>query len=437
MAAGRVAVSLAAIAAAGFLSSCSRIAERRTSQPALDSAKQTSTPPKKLRPLIAEPPDDHDERGNLLNIALGATIVSRSGEASLDSSALMAVDGDPISGWTSPPGDLEQSLVVALPTRSRIDRIGVLNVTKAPGAGSLAFESSIDGVEFRPLGTIVAKQVEDLQLIAVPPTDSAFLRVTMKPGASSPRAISILSAQARGRELEVPRPGRLDGCWSVNEAKARFAQRGAHVRGIIEGEAPTFLDGGSDGRFFRLAWMRGPQYGMAGLSVSPDGKHLSGIVWYEEAIPLFFGTCWLGEQRACVNVLALPEEQVFRAFLDRVHRFPLYGLRFDSNGSLIAEESQDMLALLESFLRRNPAVPLRLAAHEFHEADAERNRARAQRELDSLKSELQRLQVELTHVTFVAIGSDHPRQQPLTEAQRGLYSSIDLELPPAPGSTMQ
>jgi len=64
----------------------------------------------------------------------------------------------------------------------------------------------------------------------------------------------------------------------------------------------------------------------------------------------------------------------------------------------------------------------RIIAHEFREATPEKNKQRAQREIERLRA------AGLKDVTFVAAGSDAPRQEPVTEPMRLMYSSVDVEI---------
>jgi hypothetical protein len=57
-----------------------------------------------------------------------------------------------------------------------------------------------------------------------------------------------------------------------------------------------------------------------------------------------------------------------------------------------------------------------LVAHEFRFATAEENRHAAQQALDRL------------HRPGIAQGSDNPRQLPVTQPMRELYSTVDLEI---------
>ena len=364
-------------------------------------------------PRPEAPADDHHERGSLTNIARGATIISRSGEALLAKAASAVIDGDPETYWRNPPRDLPQWIVIGLPARSRIDRVGLRTARKAFTANHVQFETSTDGGAWKPLITVAAADSDTAQWFGVPPVDASFLRIIALDAKPPQADVWLHSVLARGEELEPPRVGEIDGCWTLNGRPAMFAQRGGRIIGAVAiGDQPLYLDGGSDGRVIRFVWMRGNDYGLALTTVSPDGKHLTALEWHEEAIPLFQGEPWFGER--CERAEARPalREDVAVALLRRVGRYSVFAA---------GAEGVDHLAKLLASLR----VPARIVVHEFREATAEKNKTRAQREIDSLRTALGE---RAAGVTFIAAGSDAPRQQPVTEPMRAMYSSVDLEI---------
>jgi len=354
--------------------------------------------------------DDSAERLSLLDLAHGGTVVARTGEAMLEVSALRAIDGEPGSFWMSPPHDLPQSMVIALPARSRIDKAGIRTIGKgAFTANHVTFETSIDGRTFTPAITIKSADTSDAQWFDIKPAEAACLRVTMVDSVLRSHDVRLNSVLARGAELEPAHPGDITGCWSINGEQARFARRGAHVVGILETrKEPMRFDGGFDGRIYRLNWIRGNDHGMTLLTVAPDGLHLSALNWHEEAIPMFLDTSWFGEKLTCSASIA-DSAEVAVALLHRTGRFSLYD-RAD----------------LPRLLRESASV--QFVAHEFRFPTAEQNREASKHELAALQQQLQSAGVEVSKITFVAKGSDAPRQQPVTEAMRALYSTIDLEI---------
>jgi hypothetical protein len=222
--------------------------------------------------------------------------------------------------------------------------------------------------------------------------------------------VRLYSVLARGSEVEPPHPGDITGCWSINGRNARFLRRGSRVIGVLEvGKQQIRFDGGFDGRIYRLNWIRGNDYGMALLTVAPDGQRLSGLQWHEEAIPMFFGDSWFGEKLTCSATIA-DSEEVVAAMLRRTGRYSLYSI-----------DPQLLTRILG-------AGKVRFVAHEFRQPTPEKNREFAQRELEALRRQLQAAGAKLDGVAFVAQGSDAPRQKPVTEAMRALYSTVDLEI---------
>ena len=71
--------------------------------------------PKPQASPIETPVADTAERMSMCDIARGGTIISRTGEAVLDISALQTIDGDPGTFWMTPVHDVPQSITIGLP----------------------------------------------------------------------------------------------------------------------------------------------------------------------------------------------------------------------------------------------------------------------------------------------------------------------------------
>ena len=340
---------------------------------------------------------DVAERDSLTEMLRGATITARTGEVLLDFSVLRVLDGDPGSFWMNPPGDLPQSFVITLAARSRIDRVGIRTVSHGGfTAGRVMFESSTDGKTFNQVIAFKSADTDEVQWFDTKPFDATSIRVTAIDGFLPKHDVRFDSVLAHGTEVEPAHPGDVAGCWNVNGEPARFERNGNHVTGMLQtGKEPIHFDGGVDGRAIRLNWIRGNDYGMSLLTVSPDGQHLNGLNWHEEAIPMFFDTSWFGERKPCAGT-APAAIDVPAALLRRIGRFSLY------------DASQ---------LPRLSKLPnVQFVSHEFRFATPDENRRAAQKALDEL------------HVHGVAAGSDSPRQQPVTDVMRALYSTVDVEI---------
>jgi len=352
--------------------------------------------PRPATPAIESAIADTDERTSILDIAHGATVVSRTGEAFLGASALRATDGHPGTFWMTPLADLPQSMVVALPSRSRIDRVGIRTFIEGGfAANRVAFEGSSDGKTFLPIIAIKSASTNDAQWFDVKPIELSSIRVTMIDGAVENHDLRLYSILATGKELEPARPGDIAGCWTINGEQARFQRHGSYVIGVLQtGKEPMRFDGAFDGRIYRLSWIRGNDYGMALITVSPDGQHLSGLNWHEEAIPMFFDTSWFGERSKC----ALPIREPAAAILQRTGRLSLYG---------------------RTELPITPSAQFRFVAHEFRFPTAKENHDAAERACEPWAKR---------GFACIAAGSDNPRQDPVTESMRALYSTVDVEI---------
>ena len=293
---------------------------------------------------------------NLLELTRGAAVVSRTGEATLNTSAVHAIDGDPGTAWVNPPENLHQSLTFSLPAPSRIEQLGIItNPRRGANITSARFELSSDGEHFTDAGTFTFPAKEEPQINHIQPANASYVRVTTLAGAS-PAFLQLNDVYAFGSLLAPTAARSLDGCWMIDGMHASFTQQGAYVRGRVDAPLRISVEGGFDGRMFRFAWTREgrPEYGLAAISVTPDNNHLSGIVWHEEAIEAapFIAEDWLGDRVTCSGGGQAPAP-VQKTYFDRFAYFPLYGLRFNDEGHL--DEAQSA-AVLDQMGRHDEAL---------------------------------------------------------------------------------
>jgi hypothetical protein len=395
---------LAGLLLLGFvLTSCRRGAQ-------VEASPKTPAPVKPAGvPIFQGPPDDTAERANVLNLAHGGSVVSRTGDASLENSAIYAIDGDLLSAWLTPNGDPEQTVTVSLPYRTRISELGVARgASAANGFRALLVERSLDGVKFVPFTELRLQGRGGEQFFPVTPAEARFLRVTIREATGT--FAQLNSLLARGTQLEPPAARSLDGCWVVNAMDASLAQHGGDVWGNI---GNMRVEGTVDHGVFRLVWSRGAEYGIALLTVSADGQHLSAIKWHEEAVPVFVGDHWFGEKRPSCSEHPQKDGAVFETWMARAGLFPLYGLTFDESGDLLPASSAT-LDTITRVLAANAGRPLRFRGH----GDP--------RQLESLRAALETRHADLASADFVQ--TDTPRRETTTECLRMLYRNIDLEI---------
>jgi hypothetical protein len=379
------------------------------------------------KPVRPPATGDEMERGNLLTMALGASAISRTAELTLDQSALRAIDGNPGSAWNSPPSDGKgQTLVFALAARTTVDKLGILTPQQNHfRVTEIQFDSSVDGVNFTPAGKFKLGVTDDPQLFPIVPREMVYVRLTTL--AVAGRFARIQSVLVRGSSQATPKQQPISGCWSMNALPASFTNDRGRITGSLGGDHPISFDGGTDGLMYRLAWLSGPAWGFAAINTAPDGKHLSGLRWYEE--PRFYSSAesWFGDRTRCEGTQQPPD--IGEAFMKRAGRYPLFGLRFDSDGALVAGQSTAALDWLAGFARRHPSQQLRLLSREYRLPGADQNHKRSQARLDSLKAALQKRGIDTAKFDWVAMGSDTPREKMQEDLMRAMDSVVELQAP--------
>jgi len=291
--------------------------------------------PERAVPTVPQAGTESDT-GNLLGFRNGAVILNRTGELSLGMSALNAVDGEMSSVWSMPPGDIQQSMTIALPARSRIEKVGLSNgnlVSKGRAVQGMRFEGSDDGATFRLLKDVEVKELAQHQLTPIDPAEVNFIKVSILSSFASIEAADVVGIEVRGAELEPARRGSVAGIWTINEQTARLVSHNAGFHGILDTSPATYLEGGWDGRIMRFLWFRGEQFGVGLLTVDPKSVALNGFFWFREPIPPFFGGPWFGEKKGKEEG-SVPAPRVIEAFLQHMGRVPVYQVEFDERNAV-------------------------------------------------------------------------------------------------------
>ena len=373
----------------------------------------------------APPPIQVDrDADNLLNLAYGAAVVSRTGELNLDNSAVQAIDGIFASFWTSSPGVTNETLIYSVLAPSRITHVGITPVKGDEVPRRVRFDGSLDGKSWSELATIETQnvprteKVEERQLVAAKESVVRYVRV--QPVEQQTYYVHARGFHLLGAEVQPPAPPPFTGCWIINGQRAHIVQEKARLTGVIEANPPIYLDGGTDNRVGLVMWMQGPTWGYAALSRTPDGAHITGLRFYEEAFEYQLGEGWMGDR--CDAPPALQPLDP-REFLRRAKRYSVFGVAFDDQARLSAELSARALDDIRAL------APRRIEVREYAFDDHARNRIRAQAKIAALRAALQARGMNVANVEFVAAGSESDGPSTASSVQRLLGTRIDI-IPP-------
>lgn len=371
----------------------------------------TSAPPESFR--APEPDVDSD---NLLNLAYGSAVVSRTGELNLERSAVHAIDGFPESVWISSPGVPQETIVYSLLAPARIHSVGVSVVKDTEAPGGMLFESSVDGKQWSELARVPLRKVDERQMLRVKETEARFLRVRALD--HDKYYVRVRGFHALGAEIAPPDTPPFGGCWTINGWAARIEQNGARITGVIEADPPIVLDGGTDNRAGMVMWMQGPMWGYAAITRTPDGTRLTGLRFFEEVDSKHVGDAWFGE-RCEANTIRTPLAPP-AAFLRKAKRYSVFGLVFDPDARLVESLSGDALQTIVDL------QPQRIIVREFQGANADANRRIAAARIVSLRAALRARGVDVSKVDFIAAGSGSIGPPIAAALQRLLASRVDI-----------
>ncbi|MFN2238619.1 MAG: discoidin domain-containing protein [Thermoanaerobaculia bacterium] len=373
-----------------------------------------------------------DTDPNLLTMLNGATVVDRTGEASLQLSAIHAIDGDHSTVWATPPDDLEQTVTIALGREVMVKRLGIHfgSMRTTQPAGALLFEGSLGGAEFTPLGTIEAQRQPE-NWLEIEPIAVSHLRVTiLRAFAENSTSAQVPTLLADGETQLLPPVPDLRGHWRINNFEATISTAERVIQGVTTEDPPRVFRGAWDGRAVRLSWSRGLEHGVGLLVAEPEGKALNAIMWHLKAHPPFATPVWFGERSGKPEgVVTAPS--IKDAFFRTEGRFPMHDLVFD--GAALLPGSEQTLRSLVRLIEANPAGTFRFAAHYVSEGTEREDIEMSKRRLDSLRGELERLGLAPDLAGYDAAARRDLRDLPWTQVELLLNNRIDLELTRHPG----
>jgi hypothetical protein len=377
-------------------------------------------------PKKVSTPRDPGEAANLVAMARGAAIVSRTAELTLEASAVHVIDGDQNSGWSTPPGDTNQSTVISLPAPGRIEEIGIRSpLNNQLRVNNVSVEVSSDGRRFAMLTEPALTSTRDTQSFPVTPTEAQYLRVTIT-GATGNIA-TLSSVQARGTFLAPVGPPQIAGCWSINGLPAQFTEQGGAVRGRAgSGSAPLRFDGGIEGAVYRFVWVRGPDRGYGAITVAPSAEALSGLRWFVKPLLKNSGGSWFGEKSECAP--SAPLQNLAAHFMGRAEPYPLFGLRFGEDDRVDTASSTEALAVIAGIVSSAGSSKVTILSRELRDSDAAINQRRARARLESLRTVLAERRVDLSRVMFTSTDALAGPDMPVSDLLRTMNSVVEISV---------
>jgi F5/8 type C domain len=427
---------------------CGALLACREDAPAPAATATETAPPTPSLP--ATPDNDVD---NALNLLYGATVVSRTGELHLENSAVHTIDAFTESFWTSVPGVPEATLVYSMLAPTRVQRVGISTNSGADDVmESVAFDASMDGRTWTELGTLKVARTFERQLIDVSPVVARYVRVrTLDPAGRY--YVRLRGVHVLGEETGMPETPPFTGCWTINGERAHLEQNGARITGMIESDPPAYIEGGTDNRVGMIMWMRGPTWGYAAITRSPDGEHLSGLSFFQEA-DKNIGEGWFGERCDGPGAAVWSAEAIASAFefarsspkateyesggdasalqtaptaglFARAKKLSLYGVVFDKDDRLVEEPSKPTLDVAASLIAASPQR-MRIIVRELRYDTPAENQRRAAARLQALRAALEKRGVDLARIDFVNAANDSGGIVLRSSLQRALLSRVDL-----------
>ncbi len=371
---------------------------------------------------MSRAPEPDVDSDNLLNIAYGASVISRSGELNLESSAAHGIDGMLLTSWVSAPGAREETLVYSLLAPARVLRVGLTAPEGDQRSDSVRFEGSMDGLSWREIATVKPEETAVRQLVAATPVKAQFIRITSLTTHRyylAARAFHVL-----GEEVAAPATPPFTGCWTANGQRVELTQKGARITGVVASDPPTYFDGGTDNRVGLVMWMQGPTWGYAALTRSPDGAHLTTFRFHEEVDSKNVGDAWFGDRCESNTPLKPVAPQ---AFLERAKRYSVFGLVFDPADRLVEDLSEPALGAAVLLLAGAPGQRFRIVARDFRRETPELNARHSAARLTSFRNALRARGIDTARIELVAAG-DRWIGPPIGSTIQGMLASrIDIE----------
>lgn len=369
----------------------------------------------------------YEEAGNVVSLAEGAVVTSRTGELNLSSTPMHALDSQLLTAWSTPPGDPQQSCVISLAAPTLIDHAVLSNAgVGGGGAKRIRIDYSTDGLAFSGGTTVEVSRADSGQKLPIPPATVRALRLTLLDSLSPSDTITVPTLEFRGRVTAPSAEVDPSGTWRVDDRVLHLQRSGNRLFGQLSGKMPLHLYGSMRGNVGRFVWTRVNQYGYGFITFDPSLKALNALLWYEKPIQLFSAPAWFGISHTPNNSFnMLPLETMVGVGLHVTRRFSAFDVRFADAGNVADPESADTIERLARFAAENSRYNFQLVSY-FFSGDQAADAKRTDTRLENIRALLASKQLLAPNLELVSSGGRIDTDAPTNALDRQLYDRIDL-----------
>lgn len=391
-----------------------------------------------LLSLFAASGGQADDRLDLLDLANGAVVLSKSSEyGGTQWSALALVDGTPDLGWCSAndaPFPHEILIELAKPaslTSLVFDQTRNQEASGYPGISAKDVEVWASNVSpSAGFSKILQAQLpkggrQEFPLSAQ--TSARWLKFTIRSNWGDAHYTELMELEAYGQFLPgAAAQAPLSGVFTSNYGPILFDQAGNSVKGCYYDGAAT-VNGTTDGRVVRFEWreQEGKRVGTAMMILSSAGDFINGF-WYEKGL---LAGSWYGERAKSgekVNCSVDAKSGVIERDIAQTGRSITYGILFDTASDKIKPESEPTLNEVLNLLKSQTALNLGIEGHTDSQGNDAYNQDLSQRRAQSVVNWLTAKGIPAARLSAAGFGKTKPVSDNATAQGRALNRRVEL-----------
>jgi outer membrane protein OmpA-like peptidoglycan-associated protein len=372
---------------------------------------------------------------SLVSLSAGAIVVKKPEEFDDKWSSIWLLDENPAFGWSSKQGAVSnQVIVIALPELTQLNKVifdtGSVDGVDGRGAKDVLVEMSntsvVDG--FQKIAEVSLQDKANNQTFATSAEIAGrWVRLTVKTNHGSPEYLELFDFRATGTQLTHTPLTNVSGTYSTNYNDFHVRQEGTSVSGCYEYDQGVF-EGGSSGRVMTFTWRQPSGKGPAIMVLTPDGKQMTGVWWYEgrpDNRGLWYGTRKSDEIGSCAHWVGGIQSQITKD-LEEFGRVRIYGINFDSDSDRIKDESKPTLDKIVSMLKAKPDWKLTIEGHTDSQSTPQHNQDLSERRAASVKNYLQSAGIDPSRLKTIGYGQTRPVASNDTELGRAQNRRVEL-----------